>query len=219
MDTIIMALCELSNDLLYHKIPADQLLFYAEESLRLGTEAARKLIDKSIEELYEEHKIKITCKEDGTAAFDMSYRGQIILAKEGCSVVIFESSIKALADHSRSDNINPLSYEEAKQIHLAHEFFHYLEFQSGQYVSQLLPPVTTLNFLGLKRKARINRCSEIAAHAFAKELLALETLPNYYDYIYLINTGKMTREGFDTMKNDKKNILSTKRFCPSLQRG
>ena len=52
---------------------------------------------------------------------------------------------------------------------------------------------------GWKRTAHIHRCGEIAAHAFAKEIAALPELPNLYDYLYLIYTGKMTSAQFDAL--------------------
>jgi hypothetical protein len=82
-------------------------------------------------------------------------------------------------------------------LHLAHEYFHYLEFTSGQSVSERLESVETFRLFGLSRKAKINKCSEVAAHAFAKTSLGLPWLPNGYDYIYLVETGKMKEELFE----------------------
>lgn len=223
MDTRVLALCELSNDLLYHKIPKRQLPFYVDESLRMGTAAAAVLKGQSIEELYREHRIEICCQEDGKGAFGMAYRGQITLAKEGCSVMIFESSVRELAEYSYSGGnggssgnhgnigncgMEPVDYQLAKEIHLAHEFFHFLEFESLGYVSKLLPEIVTMEVFGLKRRAAVNRCSEVAAHAFAKELLSLKVLPNYYDYRYLINTGKMSEMSFGEMTDKYGNVLN-----------
>jgi hypothetical protein len=60
-----------------------------------------------------------------------------------------------------------------------------------------------VKLLTFTRKARIQRCSEIAAHAFAKELLGLKELPNVYDYIYLVNSGKMKKDYFAGMLKEK----------------
>ena len=214
MDTRVLALCELSNDLLYHKIPKQQLSFYVDESLRMGTAAALAFKGRPVEALYEENRIEICCREDGKGAFGMAYRGQITLAKEGCSVMMFESSVRELADYShsggRDNGIRPVDYKLAKEIHLAHEFFHFLEFESHGYVAKLLPEVVTLELFGWQRKASVNRCSEVAAHAFAKEFLSLEVLPNFYDYRYLINVGKMTEAAFEEMAAKYENLLKVK---------
>lgn len=199
MDTRILAVCELSNDLLFQKIRKERLSYYIDEPLRIGTEAAAAYAGKNLYDLYAERGIGIRFKEDGSGAFGMAYRGQITLEPGNCAAVIFRSSIRALAGHSFGPGLPGLDETLAEQIHLAHEFFHFLEFESGNYVPQVLEPVTTLKVLGFERKARINRCSEVAAHAFAKVLLELPVLPNYYDYRYLVNTGKMTGEAFEAM--------------------
>lgn len=212
METRVLALCELSNDLLYHRIPKPKLSYYIEESLRMGTEAAGLYKGCDLNALYQKHEITVSVQEDGTAAFGMAYRGEITLEKGNCSAVLFRSSIHALAEHSEGPGLPGIDYELAGRIHLAHEFFHFLEFESGSYVSQVLDSITTLKVLGLERKARINRCSEVAAHAFAKALLGLEVLPNYYDYRYLINTGNMTEEAFAQMLEKYRNELNVKFF-------
>jgi len=210
MDIRVLALCELSNDLLYDKIPMQKLSYYIDESLRIGKEAAGRYQGYDLETLYAEHRINIDYQEDGTAGFGMAYRGQITLEKGNCSTVIFRSSIRGLAENSANGEFPAVSYELAKNMHLAHEFFHFLEFESDSYVPRQLEPVITMNFPGFKRRARINRCSEVAAHAFAKALLDLNVLPNYYDYCYLINTGKMTEEAFEGMLEKNQKVLYAK---------
>ena len=82
-------------------------------------------------------------------------------------------------------------------VHLAHEFFHIWEYRERRSIAEELEPVVSMSFLGLRRRVHINRCGEIAAHAFAKELLGLPFLPNFYDYRYLIDTGAMTQAELD----------------------
>lgn len=199
MNDRVLALCELSNDLLYHRIEKDRLAYYINASLEAGFDAAGQYADADLEEVYCQNDISVVYKEDGKGAFGMAYRGQITLAKDGCSLELFRSSIHALAENSKNSIFPPLDYEQAKKIHLAHEFFHYLEYRGNRFVSDMLEPVITIQLFGLKRRAHINRCSEVAAHAFAKALLRLPVLPNYYDYMYLINTQKMTPEAFEAM--------------------
>lgn len=208
MDDCVLAVCELSNDLLYHKIPKDKLAYYVDGSLKAGIDAARQYADVDLEGMYRQDGISVEYKEDGKGAFGMAYRGQITLSKDGCSLEIFRSSIRELAENSKNGAFPPLTYEQARDIHLAHEFFHYLEYRGNCFVSEALEPVTTMQVFGLKRRARINRCSEVSAHAFAKALLRLPVLPNYYDYIYLINTKKMTPEAFEAMQSKYENELN-----------
>lgn len=197
MDDRIFALCELSNDLLFQKIPGNRLLYYADSSLQEGYQAAAEYSGVDLEELYRIKNIKVEYRQDGKSAFGLAYRGQITLAKTGCSLVVFQSSIQALAENSQDGLYPPLDYEQARKIHLAHEFFHYLEYERQRFVPEILEPITSFRMFGLKRRARINRCSEVAAHAFAKSYLGLSVMPNYYDYLYLINTGAMSVGGME----------------------
>ena len=119
---------------------------------------------------------------------------------------MYKQSIAELAKHS-CDYV--IGEEEALAVHLAHEYFHYLEYHSSErkddrtqpyyshgFVSDYLEPVQLVKLFGRRRQAGILRCSEIAAHAFAKEMMGLEILPNYYDYTWLMAGGKLHREDF-----------------------
>ena len=123
--------------------------------------------------------------------FGVALRGMATMSPKGCTVEIYEESIADMARWCGMDQ------DLAERIHLAHEFFHFLEYQRRPFFLEKLEPVVTARLLGYARKAAINRCSEAAAHAFAKTLLGLERLPNYYDYVYLIAIGKMTQEAFE----------------------
>lgn len=199
MDDRVLALCELSNDMLFHKIPRDRLPLYADGSLAAGREAAQTLAGRDILDLYRKNGIAILEKPSGKGQFGIILRGQATFSREGCQVEIYRESIRTLASHSGGPREPPLSYEEAFRIHLAHEYFHFLEYRRGRTVAEELPDVVTLAFLGLRRRARINRCSEAAAHAFAQTLLGLPHLPNLYDYRYLLDTGAMTQEAFEAL--------------------
>lgn len=191
MDDRTLALCELSGDLLFHKIPVEKLAYYVDASLEAGRSVGRELQGSDIAALYHQHQIQIIRRDKEGRSFGVMLRGQATLSEKECSVELYEESIRTLADGEQ------LSTDTAVQIHLAHEFFHFWEYRVCGAVSDRLDSVETLRFLRLSRKAQINRCSEVAAHAFAKELLGLPYLPNYYDYRYLIRTGKMTQEALE----------------------
>lgn len=198
MDERIMAVCELANDLIFHKIPKDSLAYYADESLRAGKRAAKRFAGEDIRALYEKYGIEIRETGAGKGQYGVILRGQAVMDAGGCSVEIYRDSIKALAEHSRWKDTS-LTFEQAVEVHLSHEFFHILEYLEHSSIAEKLEPVQTFSFLGLRRLAHVQRCGEVAAHAFAKELLGLPVLPNLYDYLYLMGTGKMTRSAFEDM--------------------
>lgn len=208
----VLGMFELSNDLLYGRIPVNKYRYYVDESLILGREAAKKMKGiGDILQLYEESGIKIAYQEVSGEKYGISFRAQSEYGTDGSAgVLVYRQSITDLARHSTACGSEfGIDDDRALQVHLAHEYFHYLEHHSAEvrdgrtmeyynhgFVSGYLEQVSLMKFFGWKRSAGILRCSEIAAHAFAKELTGLEVLPNYYDYTYLIAKGKLKREDF-----------------------
>ena len=199
----VLALCELSNDLLYHKIPKEKLAYYIRESLEIGKATAKEFLKRDILDLCEENKIEIEYIRESKKTYGVAYRAQVEMDKKHTKICLYEGSIRELAENSDYEGRKALTYEEALKIHLGHEFFHYLEYTKKDFVPERLEEIVTMKLLTFKRKARIQRCSEVAAHSFAKELLGLKELPNVYDYIYLVNSGKMKRDNFTGMLKEK----------------
>lgn len=198
MEDRILAMCELSNDLLFHKIPRERLGYYVDASLEAGRSAAKCFSGRSIRELYEEYGIAIRHAGSGKGSFGVTLRGQAVLSETECAVEVYDESIRTLAESSRYQG-RTLTMDEALDAHLAHEFFHFWEFHEHSSIVDRLEGVTSFSLFGWKRTAHIHRCGEIAAHAFAKQVAALPELPNLYDYLYLIYTGKMTSAQFDAL--------------------
>jgi hypothetical protein len=203
-----LALCELSNDLLYGKIPKDRIPYYINSSLAEGRAAAKEYAGMDIRELYQKEKIQIEYCKENKSTFGVVLRGQMVMGKEEARVELYSASIESLAKNSGIYDAASIDYDLALNIHLAHEFFHYLENKRRKFVSEQLDSVVIMKLFGFHRRGHINRCSEIAAHAFAKELLHLPYLPNLYDYAYLINTGKMTQEDLSTLLSRMEQCLS-----------
>ena len=206
MDDRILAMCELSNDLLFQKIPPERMAYYVDTSLEAGRTAAARFRGTDIRTLYQNSGIQIHYGGNGKKEFGVMLRGQATMSPTECSVEVYPDSIEELARHSALDG-RRLTTEEAVEVHLAHEFFHIWEYQQHRSVVEELEAVVSFSLLGLKRRSRINRCGEIAAHAFAKKLLSLPCLPNLYDYLYLIDTGKMARGDFTALCGRMERLL------------
>lgn len=227
----VLAMCELRNDLLYRRIPDYRRRYYVDCSLSFGFEAAKKLKGRcktpDMEALYREFGIEIIFQEKSAKNYGVSFRAQSEYGKDGSAkVFIYRDSIALLAQQSAKKlcflEQSPPGMDEktALAVHLSHEFFHYLEYNSsevqnkktkeiygGGFVSDALEPVELTRILGLKRKGSILRCSEIAAHAFAKEMMGLTVLPNFYDYVYLIAERKIAQDSFREMLAQNEELL------------
>lgn len=193
-----LALMELSNDPLYGKIPREKLAYYTDESLSAGKAAAAACRGRDIRSLYRENGIEVRRRDKAAGLYGVVLRGQAVMGKTGCRVELYRDSIRELAEHSGGGKLPALSPERAEEIHLAHEFYHFLEYKRGRTISEQLEPVVLFRCFSLRRTAHINRCSEVAAHAFAKALLGLPCLPNLYDYCYLMDTGRLKESDFKT---------------------
>ena len=203
----VLGLCELTNDLLYHKIPKDKVSLYIEESLEIGKSAAQAYKGMDIIEVCKESGVEIQFLKESKKTYGVSFRAHVEMSQKQTKIWIYEGSLDDLAKNSKFAGRKSISYQDALRIHLSHEFFHYLEFKQDRFVSAILPKIVPFQVFGLKIERSINRCSEIAAHGFAKELLQLEELPNIYDYIYLINSGQMKQEHFFDMIRSYEKIL------------
>jgi hypothetical protein len=214
MDDNTLALCELSNDLAYAKIPQEKFLYYISHSLESGRKAAKEFQGCDIIKLYDEHHIHIKYLKESKERFGIMLRGSVILSQKECSVELYNTSISELAAHSKFDGGALLDYDSALRIHLAHEFYHFWEYKNGNTISMRLDTVQTLKLKFYTRNAHVKRCEEIAAHAFTKELLKLPVLPNYYDYLYLIDCGKLTQSAFETLLMRNSSLLFPTNILP-----
>lgn len=194
----VLAMCELSNDLLFNKIKSEKYLYYIDSSLSAGASAAQLYKGQNIHDLYRSNGIEIQYSHEKNIISGVEFRAQVTMDKNKKCVKLYKKSIEELARLSMVDN-ESISLGRAIEIHLCHEFYHYLEFCEGKSTAEKLDTIVSMKIGPFERKAHINRCSEIAAHSFVKEMLQLDYLPNVYDYIYLINSKKMTQKDFDEL--------------------
>ncbi|MTD39271.1 hypothetical protein GIX45_11665 [Erwinia sp. CPCC 100877] len=184
-----LAYLELKQDLLFHKIPEKKLPYYINRSLEIGRELAAAFMGMSATKLLTQHQVNIKLEEGAGDFFKVKFRAQFESDSKGNNqITLYKQSVEEMAFS------NQLSYESMEEIILMHEFFHYLEQKHSVETAEQLESIQTFHFLGVSRNAHIQRTSEIAANSFAKTVLQLPKLPNFYDYTYLLKTGKLTEQ-------------------------
>lgn len=188
------ALSDLSRDLIFHKIPSDAYGYYIKESLKIGRETAAAYKGKDIRDWYAKHALTIEHSEHSGHFSSMRFRAEIIMGKKQHKVILYPSSLAELytAGAKYLSAENQLDFRQVETLHLAHEFFHFIEFQRGKSTNDLLNKVETQKILGIVRKISVLQTCEIAAHAFAQELLELPFYPGALDFMYLAYNGEMT---------------------------
>lgn len=196
-----LAYAELKNDLLFQKIPKDKINYYVNESLNFGKNKAKQYLTKDLKRLCEDNGVKIEIVNKSGNFYGVKFRAEISFSKKENIIKIYESSLIDLMNTCNKVACfkEKLSYEDVFNMHLAHEFYHFLEYKENKQTNELLDKITLMNFGFFKRKSSIIKCSEIAAHSFSKEILGAKYLPNLYDYLYLIDMGKISIDEFKEM--------------------
>lgn len=195
---------ELEQDPLFHKIPEAKLPYYVQASLKRGREAASACQGEDIRSLCKREGLRYEVTERSGTFHNVSFRAQIDFAAVPPEIIIYSASLQSMRqayrDAFESGEAAPEPEGEQDQaeldrlvdIHLAHEFYHYLEFRSGRFTNEELEPVEVFRLGSLyTKRASVVKTSEIAAHAFCKELLGLPVLPNLLDYVYLMRAGEL----------------------------
>ncbi len=195
---LALGLMELSRDPMYRRIPEERRLYYAERSLEFGREAASENEGAAIGELLDRAGLSVRLEGSSGGMFGTALRAQIDWTGKAPYITVYRESMRQLAEAASAfpEIFGELTVEQAADIHLAHEYYHWLEYISGTFTADRLLPVE-IRFGPLRRKASVRQCGEIAAHAFAKELLGLPHLPSLLDVCYLIHQGERSQESFD----------------------
>ena len=101
------------------------------------------------------------------------------------TIILYDLSIKKLEKALIDSKVGlELSYDEIKEMQVAHELYHYLEDKEIGATCEKLENVRIF----LTKKYPVMKTSDIAAHIFCKELLKLPYHPKILDYYYLIGT-------------------------------
>ncbi|MGV2881713.1 hypothetical protein JI735_00300 [Paenibacillus sonchi] len=202
----VLAYSELKNDLLFHKIPKDKMIYYIEQPLAIGTAKAGEYKAKfgtDIQAICRNRGIKVVMNERSGKLGQIRFRAQIELSAEERVITLYKSSMEEL--QQCAGVLLPgraFSLEEIMDIHLAHELFHDLEFSEIGYTNERLDYISSLSLGPFRIRASVTKTSEIAAHAFSRHLLGLPYLPNLLDYAHMIHSGALSREDFWKLVED-----------------
>ncbi|MCF0149137.1 MAG: hypothetical protein HUJ77_12170 [Clostridium sp.] len=184
-----LSLLELMEDSLFYKIPREKVKYYIDESIKIGKNVAKEYNCKDIESLLKENGVVVLLKEScGTKNIDI--RGEIIFDKEEKQIIIYKNSIEQIIETLKKHGLI-ITKKQVYNIHLAHEFYHFLEYSNNEATNYKLDKIEIILGGFIKRKYTILKTREIAAHAFCKEILNLKFHPKLLDYIYLVENQKI----------------------------
>ncbi len=159
-----LALRELEADPASGLLSAEEKAELAEKAWEYGCSTARSLLDGteagSIRNLLVDRNVQVLTKEQ-----DYVYGGRryFSIYETGRNrITLYAGSLRLWAKE------NEISYSEATDMILCHEFFHYLEANEIGYASKLVSlPILKIGRFSFGTKG-IRALSEIGAHAFAR---------------------------------------------------
>lgn len=192
----VMALMDLQEDPCFSRVSADMMDSFISTNLDIAVNAAlelrKKFPDKSPIDIAKEKGAIVNIIDREFRVMKVQYRSEIYF--EGREINIVKPSIKLM--HEQLKSYIDLSLEKLIEIHVAHELYHLIEYLENRATPDLLPEVVTLRILKYEKKTKILKSSEVAAHAFSKELLKLPFNPKLLDYLYLIQINEIYEEDF-----------------------
>lgn len=211
-----MCLAELQEDALFDKIPAGGARDYVDRIIGIAAGKADdiKLKLKQKNKLKSENKsespnfnledicalkgAKVNLIEGPAAPASARFRAEIYYDEK--IINIMKSSIDQMYDVLEKfavyfgENKNFISVDNLKNMHIAHELYHLIEFTDGEYTPDMIPQVTNAKIFEFERRTGISKASEAAAHIFCMRLLNMMFHPKMLDYLCLLGTGEVTPE-------------------------
>lgn len=161
---------KLKRDYCYHKIPPEKIPELIDMSWNAGVDAAHDFLKEwggqplNFIQVLEKSGVQIVTEEKDYISGQLRYFAEI--QPKAKRAVLYRHSAELWAEN------NGYSYEDARNMILMHEYFHYLEYVKLGYTSKRYQ-VPMLELFGLKLGSTgIAALSEIAADAFAGELFS-----------------------------------------------
>lgn len=152
----------------------------------------------SLEDICALKGVKINLNEGSGAFAGARFRAEIYYEEKIINII--KRSIDQMYDFLKKyvinfgENKSFISIDNIKDMHIAHELYHLIEYMDGEYTPDMLPAVTSIKIFGYERKSRISKASEAAAHIFCMRLLDLPFHPKMLDYLCLLGAGEVTEE-------------------------
>jgi len=134
--------------------------------------------------------------EDDTVRLDHASRiqAQIFYGPDACRVELHMAELLHKQEVLTTYGLD-VDLDWVARLHLAHEFYHFLEFSGGRRTGDEVGPIRVRGFL--RSRPRVLRsASEIAAHTFAETVTGSPIHPKLTDYLVLVSDGTMTEEEF-----------------------
>ncbi len=184
----VMGYCDLKEDPMFHKI--ENIEFYIRESFAIAERTVKQYEDRDLLAILQQYHVQICYHEDsGKNEMTFSQIQSQIYYDKNCKIIdlylpCIREKMNALEQYGYQ-----MSFEELLKMHIAHEFYHFHEYENDKRTYEMLPKVNDKIMRVISRSATVHRSSEIAAHRFAQIITKAPLHPKLMDYMYLIKKG------------------------------
>lgn len=193
-DDRLPAWLELEQDPVFAHLTVGQRRWYVERALAIGREQAAHFNGATPSAVAVQLGVQVRVLNQ-----ENRFAGMVVRAEHDAGVItLYTPSVQQVAELLTQVLPEPWQWEQVEGLHVAHELFHHLEETRIKPVHEQLPAVVTFRLGRLwQTRSRARQCREIAAHAFAKELLGVPFLPNAVDWLILIATKKWSEAALE----------------------
>lgn len=174
---------ELKRDILYKRIPADDIQAIYQKAWDTGSIAAENVLKKynttSIKDIISMSKLKLEFVSKDNVAGNVRYFSEYYSGQN--KIIVYQKSVALWAKE------NSFTEKEAVNLILSHEFYHFLECtELGLTSKQYMVPILKLGNLVIL-KSGIKALSEIGAHGFSRRFFELTAVVPKEKSIGLMN--------------------------------
>ena len=173
----------MKDEPLRHRMTREQMRAYGAVAVQCGVRTAQQLraghSDLTVQQMLEQNHLELSWQEGPEA------EPIFALFTEPAQITVFRNSIQRAVRFLQAEGVaEQPDAARLPELIMAHEFFHYLAAEdAGMVIHQKLLPIFHLGPLAYRSRVRI--LSEIAAMAFARELLQLPYAPYVWDWVLL----------------------------------
>lgn len=196
----LLGFLELSKDLLFHSISPEKYKYYVKNSISHGREMAQQFKGHDVFEILENEGIEIKYVPSSGTYYNVRFRAQMVKQGKEYTIIIYLDTLDELVKNC-SYYLPDMDRDLYAKTYIAHELFHYFEEKNNSDLSGCLEKVKTTKLFFWNIYHSVAACNEIAAHAFSKELVCLDNMPNLFDYLYLMSQGKISMDYFEKARN------------------
>ena len=179
-------LMELKEDPLFCRIDPQQVPLYVNAAIADGKLKSEYYDKIKMFQILKQKNVAVAVNKDGSP---YQVHSQVVFRGKEIRIEIDAKTVKELNCSLYEMGVK-VSTGKLILLHLAHEFYHCLEYWDQEEIGKRCPKVTYPFFGIFPCRGYVRRTSEAAAHIFATEICGLDFHPKLLDYLLLEKSNK-----------------------------